>query len=93
MSRALASGDQAEFSTMVVRALRLLLRETSVLRKGCVNLELVPGSLFGFYRVMPMGAGLWEQMASVRLLRDVLEECGPSGDVTPAGSGLGGQTA
>jgi sugar phosphate isomerase/epimerase len=73
--------------------LRLLLRETSVLRKGCVNLELVPGSLFGFYRVMPMGAGLWEQMASVRLLRDVLEECGPSGDVTPAGSGLGGQTA
>jgi len=88
--------------------LRLLLRETSVLQTGYVNLELVPGRLFGLYEVMPMGAEYRSQRASLRLLRDELEECSPvlnggsapSGspggqavEATSAGSGPAGQTA
>jgi len=69
----------------------LLLRETAVPGTGWINLELAPARLFGCYKVMPMGSGLRDQMASVRLFREVLEACLPG--VTRAESGPAGRTA
>jgi hypothetical protein len=59
--------------------LRLLFERSSIRETGRVNLELIPRRVFGRYPVFPTGSSRCEQMASLGLLRALVEEQhGPS---------------
>ena len=53
--------------------LALLMEKSSIREMGRINLELIPRRFFGCYTTLSTGAGLHEQLESVKLLRGILD--------------------